>query len=84
MSVEFTFTLPFFFILIFGLVKAGLLLWAQVGLQHGVELAARCASVSDAALQAGRDFTPPNNSPCYSKNCNATTNLSTVQQFAAQ
>ena len=47
--VEFTVTFPFFLALMFGLVQAGLLLYTQNGLQHGVEMAARCASVNYAA-----------------------------------
>ena len=35
--VEFTVTVPFFLLLTFGLIQAGLLLWTQSGLQHGVE-----------------------------------------------
>jgi Flp pilus assembly protein TadG len=51
--VEFTVTLPLFILLIFGLLQAGLLLFTQAGLQHGVEAAARCASVNYAANQLG-------------------------------
>jgi Flp pilus assembly protein TadG len=51
--VEFSVTLPFFLLLTFGLVQAGLLLWTQLGLQHGVEMAARCASVNYSANQIG-------------------------------
>lgn len=29
----------------FGAVETGLMVWAQLGLQHGVETAARCATV---------------------------------------
>ena len=47
--VEFTVTLPLFFLLTFGLLQAGLLLYTYAGLQHGVEAAARCASVNYAA-----------------------------------
>ena len=47
--VEFTVTLPFFLSLMFGLIQAGLLLWTQAGLQHGVEVATRCASVDYSA-----------------------------------
>jgi TadE-like protein len=49
--VEFTVTLPLFLLLMFGLVQAGLLLYTQNGLQHGVEVAARCASVNYSANQ---------------------------------
>jgi hypothetical protein len=51
--VEFTVTLPVFLLLMFGLVQAGLLLWTQAGLQHGVEMATRCASVNYSANQLG-------------------------------
>jgi Flp pilus assembly protein TadG len=51
--VEFTVTLPFFFLLMFGLLQAGLLLFTVSGLQHGVEAAARCASVNYSANQLG-------------------------------
>jgi Flp pilus assembly protein TadG len=44
--VEFTVTVSLFLALTFGLLQAGLLLYTQVGLQHGVETAARCASVN--------------------------------------
>jgi Flp pilus assembly protein TadG len=49
--VEFTVTLPLFLLLTFGLLQAGLLLYTQAGLQHGVEVAARCASVNYSASQ---------------------------------
>jgi Flp pilus assembly protein TadG len=45
-AVEFAMTAPVFFVMIFGIIEAGLLLWTQLGLQHGVELAARCASIN--------------------------------------
>src|SRR5262249_44042403 len=51
--VEFTVTLPFFLLLTFGLIQAALLLWTQSGLQHGVEVATRCASVNYSAKQMG-------------------------------
>jgi Flp pilus assembly protein TadG len=51
--VEFSVTMPFFLLLIFGLIQAGMLLWTQVGLQHGVEAATRCASVNYSANQLG-------------------------------
>jgi hypothetical protein len=60
--VEFTVTVSFFLLLTFGLVQAGLLLWTRAGLQHGVEYAARCASVNYSAYQIGLDtscFTDP-------------------------
>jgi Flp pilus assembly protein TadG len=51
--VEFTVTLPLFLLLMFGLLQAGLLLYTQAGLQHGVEVAARCASVNYSAKLLG-------------------------------
>ena len=51
--IEFTVTFPLFLLLMFGLVQAGLLLFTQAGLQHGVERAARCASVNYSANQIG-------------------------------
>jgi Flp pilus assembly protein TadG len=49
--VEFTVTASLFLLLTFGLLQAGLLLYTQAGLQHGVEAAARCASVNYSANQ---------------------------------
>jgi Flp pilus assembly protein TadG len=51
--VEFTVTLPLFLFMTFGLLQAGLLLYTKAGLQHGVEVAARCASVNYSANQLG-------------------------------
>jgi Flp pilus assembly protein TadG len=61
-AVEFGLTGPIFFMVLYGVIEGGLLLWTQVGLQHGVELAARyasannqppnCASLSTSAIQA--------------------------------
>lgn len=45
-ALEFGITAPAFFLFIFAIIEAGLLLWTQIGLQHGAELAARCASVN--------------------------------------
>jgi Flp pilus assembly protein TadG len=45
-AVEFALTAPIFFVLLFGMIDGGLLLWTQVGLQHGTEAAARCASIN--------------------------------------
>ena len=47
--VEFSITITFFLALMFGIVQAGLILYTQAGMQHGVEMAARCASVNYAA-----------------------------------
>ena len=45
-AIEFGFTAPFFFVVLFGIVNVGLALWTQIGLQHGAEMAARCASIN--------------------------------------
>jgi Flp pilus assembly protein TadG len=45
-AVEFGMTAPIFFALIFGILEFGLLMWTQLGLQHGAEMAARCATVN--------------------------------------
>ena len=83
--VEFTFTFPFFLLLMFGLVQAGLLLYTQAGLQHGVEAAARCASVNYSANQLGL------NTSCLTDSTSGVPTPSTVvgnttyiQQYAAQ
>jgi Flp pilus assembly protein TadG len=44
-ALEFALTAPVFFLFIFGIIELGLLLWTQIGLQHGAEMAARCATV---------------------------------------
>ena len=81
--VEFTLVMPLLLAVTFGLIEAGLLLWAQVGLQHGAELAARCASASDVAIKYGSLNPATNATPCYSVKGNATANASTVQAYAA-
>ena len=53
MIVENTITMWVFLLLTMGITQAGLIMWSAVGLEHGVEMAARCASVSDAAIDAG-------------------------------
>lgn len=47
-AVEFALTAPMFFMVIFGVVEGGLLLWTQAGLQHGAEMAARYAGLDPA------------------------------------
>jgi Flp pilus assembly protein TadG len=44
--VEFGLTAPVFVMLMMGVLEVGLLMWTQVGLQHGAEFAARCASIN--------------------------------------
>ena len=81
--VEFALTMPLFFLLLFGLIQAGLMLWTQVGLQHGVEMAARCASVSDIAVNLVGKTPATSPTPCYSVNGNASANASTLKSYAA-
>ena len=64
-ALEFSLLAPVFFMLVFGIVALGMLFWTQVGLQHGVEMAARCVSVN-AVL-------------CPSSNPSAVTNYATQQ-----
>jgi Flp pilus assembly protein TadG len=45
-ALEFALLAPVFVLLIFGIIALGMLFWTQVGLQHGVQMAARCASVN--------------------------------------
>jgi Flp pilus assembly protein TadG len=45
-AIEFAITAPVFFMMLFGLIETGLLLWTQLGLQHGSERAARCATIN--------------------------------------
>jgi Flp pilus assembly protein TadG len=81
--IEFTVVLPLFLSLTFGIVQAGLMLWTQIGLQHGVEIAARCASLSDIAIHHGGLDPTANPTPCYTSKNNATANASIVQSYAA-
>jgi Flp pilus assembly protein TadG len=45
-AVEFGLTAPIFIMVLSLIMVGGLLLWTQLGLQHGAEMAARCASVN--------------------------------------
>ena len=68
-------SLTFFLLLTFGLIQAGLLLWTQAGLQHGVEVATRCASVKYSANQLGL------NTSCFNVAPSAVTN-DIIKQYA--
>jgi Flp pilus assembly protein TadG len=56
-AIEFALTSTAFIMLLIGIVEGGLALWTQIGIQHGAEMAARCATVnkttcgSDSAIQ---------------------------------
>jgi len=85
--VEFTVTIPLFLLLMFGLAQAGLLLYAQSALQHGVEMAARCASVNYAANQIGLNtscFTNPVSGAPTPSTVVADTTYTYIKQLAAQ
>ncbi len=83
--VENTITMWVFLLLTMGITQAGLIMWSAVGLEHGVEMAARCASVSDAAI-ARAGFCPVSTTtptPCYSTSTKrAANNQSTVKAYA--
>lgn len=52
-AVEFAIIAPVFFLLIFGIIAVGLMFWTQIGLQHGAEMAARCASINTTLCPNG-------------------------------
>jgi Flp pilus assembly protein TadG len=64
-ALEFGILAPVFFLVIIGIIELGLLFWTQIGLQHGAEMAARCASV--------------NGTLCPTDNPDAITNYATQQ-----
>jgi Flp pilus assembly protein TadG len=43
-AVEFAMTAPVLFVILLAVCEFGLLMWTQLGLQHGAEMAARCAT----------------------------------------
>lgn len=47
-AVEFAITSPVYFLALFGLVQAGLWLWADFSLQRAVDAASRCAAILTA------------------------------------
>ncbi|GLR85114.1 TadE/TadG family type IV pilus assembly protein [Bradyrhizobium iriomotense] len=92
-ALEFALTAPVFFLFIFGIIEFGLLFWTQLGLQHGTQMAARCATVnptlcpsSDAitgyAAQQAFGLTLPAQTFTYSTPaCGNQVNASYVFQF---
>jgi Flp pilus assembly protein TadG len=48
-AVEFALTVPAFLALVFAIADGAMMLWTQLGLQHGAEMAARCAAVNATA-----------------------------------
>jgi Flp pilus assembly protein TadG len=81
--VENTITMWVFVLLTMGITQAGLIMWSAVGLEHGVEMAARCASVSDAAIDAGFVPSTTTPTPCYSTDTKgASNNQTTMKTYA--
>ena len=55
-AVEFALTLPVFALMTFAIIEGGLLMWTQFALQHGVEMAARCASINTSVCGGASDI----------------------------
>lgn len=45
-AIEFAMTAPLFFATLFAIVQFGLALYTQLAIQHGAEMAARCAAIN--------------------------------------
>jgi Flp pilus assembly protein TadG len=45
-AVEFALILPVFVAFVFGMINCGLMLWTQLGIEHGVVAAARCTTIN--------------------------------------
>jgi len=56
-ALEFAIIAPAFFLFIFGIIGAGLLFWTQTGIQHGAEMAARCASIDSTQCPNANSIT---------------------------
>jgi Flp pilus assembly protein TadG len=94
-AVEFGLTAPMFFMFLFGIIESGLLMWTQTGLQHGAEMAARCASINTticgdvssiqtyAAQQAFGLNPPPTTFTVSSPACGKQVSASYTYQFIA-
>jgi Flp pilus assembly protein TadG len=55
-AVEFALIAPIFFFILFLLIEGGLVVWTQLGLQHGAEMAARCASINTTLCGTTNDI----------------------------
>ena len=94
-ALEFALTAPVFFLFIFGIIEIGLLLWTQIVIQHGAEMAARCASINSTlcpganaitsyATQQSFGLTLPSSTFTYSvPACGNQVNASYTFQFPA-
>jgi Flp pilus assembly protein TadG len=71
--VEFTLLLPFFIVLVFGIIQFGQAMFIQAALQHAVTESARCYSLFQGTNTLGTGNTPPD--------CSTTAN---VQKVASQ
>jgi Flp pilus assembly protein TadG len=68
--VEFVLLLPFFTILVFGIIQFAQAVFIQAALQHAVTESARCYSLFSAANSLGSSNTPPD--------CSTTARVQTV------
>lgn len=55
-AVEFAMTAPLFVALLLAVIEGGLMLWTQLGIQHGTENAARCASINATVCGTASDI----------------------------
>jgi len=44
-AIEFALTLPILLVMLFGIIEGGKVVWTQQSLQHGAQMAARCAAI---------------------------------------
>ncbi len=51
-AIEVALTAPAFLTLLLAVIECGLLLWTQLALEHGVENAARCASIHSSVCSS--------------------------------
>lgn len=51
-AVELAMTAPLYMAVLFGVAQTGLALWTQLGIEHGAEMAARCASINPSTCSS--------------------------------
>jgi Flp pilus assembly protein TadG len=51
-AVEFALTAPIFFAILLAVCEFGMMTWTQLGLQHGAEMAARCATFNTSTCSS--------------------------------
>lgn len=54
-AVEFALTVPVFLAVLLGIIQGALVMWTELGLQNGVEKAARCASINSSLCASTSD-----------------------------